>query len=251
VGELVVQADRTSLPGHDEIGWVTRSIEVSCLVAASGLLVAHLIRFAREAGLFSWWLPFVVLAAMGLADFVSGVVHWVADTWWSETMPILGRRFLRPFRVHHVNPDDFLRRDFIDCNGDVAMLTLPLLLSAFFIPLSGELSRLAAVAVVAFSAAALPTNQVHQWAHMRPPPRLICGLQRCGLLLSVRQHQRHHTTPYVMNYCIATGWCNRPLTAINFFSALEWAVSRCTGLQPRQDDRTFAAQLGGPTREQP
>jgi plasmanylethanolamine desaturase len=210
-----------------------------------------LIRFARAAGLFSWWLPFVVLAAMGLADFVSGVVHWVADTWWSETMPILGQRFLRPFRVHHVNPDDFLRRDFIDCNGDVAMLTLPLLLSAFFIPLSGELSRLAAVAVVAFSAAALPTNQVHQWAHMRPPPRLICGLQRCGLLLSVRQHQRHHTTPYVMNYCIATGWCNRPLTAINFFSALEWAVSRCTGLQPRQDDRTFAAQLGGPTREQP
>ena len=43
----------------------------------------------------------------------------------SETMPILGRRLLRPFRVHHVTPDDFLRRGFLTVNGDVALISIP------------------------------------------------------------------------------------------------------------------------------
>jgi len=42
--------------------------------------------------------------------------------------------------------------------------------------------RLAAVFVVAYNAAALPTNQVHQWAHMSSPPRPVRWLQRWGLL---------------------------------------------------------------------
>ncbi len=56
-------------------------------------------------------------------------------------LPVLGRRFLRPFRVHHINPHDFLRRDFIDCNGDVAMLVLPMLAASMQIPLGTPIGR--------------------------------------------------------------------------------------------------------------
>ena len=36
----------------------------------------------------------------------------------------IGPRLLVPFRVHHVNPEDFLRRRFVDTNGEVAAITL-------------------------------------------------------------------------------------------------------------------------------
>ncbi len=232
-----------SLPQHDELGLLTRVLEVACLAGASGLLLLHLLRFSRTPEFFAWWIPVAVLGAMPLADFVSGVIHWIADTWGSETIPVLGRRFLRPFRVHHVNPDDFLRRNFIDTNADVAVITIPFLLSALLIPLDNGLGRLAAVFLVAFSACALPTNQVHQWAHRSEPPSWVRWLQQQGLLLSQEQHQIHHTAPYATNYCITTGWCNRALTALGFFPALEWVISRLSGLKPRSEDLAFAARI--------
>jgi plasmanylethanolamine desaturase len=119
--------------------------------------------------LWQWRALLIVLAAAFTADFVSGLVHWAADTWFSETMPVLGRRFLRPFRVHHVNPDDFLRRNFVDCNGDVAMLTTPLFAVALLVPVTSEGGTAVTLALVSFAMTMLPTNQVHQWAHMPVP----------------------------------------------------------------------------------
>jgi plasmanylethanolamine desaturase len=235
-----------SLPQHDEVGLMARAMEVVCLAVATGLLLFHLLRFFTTPGFFGWWIPVAVLAAMPLADFASGVVHWIADTWGSETMPVLGRRFLRPFRVHHANPDDFLRRNFIDTNGDVAMIAIPFVSSAVLIPLDNDLGRMAAVFLVAFSACALPTNQVHQWAHMSRPPSWVRWLQQRGLLLSGEQHQLHHTKPYATNYCITTGWCNRALTAAGFFPALERLISGLTGLKPRGEDLAFAARVESP-----
>lgn len=216
---------------------MTRAIEVISILAAAALLVTNIIRLLSTGELLRWWTPPIVIAAGWSADFVSGMVHWIADTWGRETMPVLGRRFLRPFRVHHINPGDFLRRDPIDCNGDVAVLTVPILLGALFIPLTTEFARVVAVALVAFAGAALPTNQVHQWAHMPAPPRLVQWLQDRRLILSLKEHERHHAAPYAVNYCIATGWCNRWLTNAGFFPLLERIVTSVTGLQPRTDER--------------
>ena len=235
-----------SLPKHDELGVLTRALEVASLAGASGLLLVHIVRLSVSSETFTWWVPILAAVAMLAADLVSGLVHWTADTWGSESLPVLGRRFLRPFRVHHVNPDDFLRRNFIDTNGDVAMLSIPILLSAFLIPLDSGAGLLAAVFVVAFSACALPTNQVHQWAHMSEPPSWVSWLQQRGLLLSREQHQLHHAAPYAMNYCITNGWCNRALTAVSFFPTLEWIISRLTGLKPRGEDQVFAGKFEAP-----
>ena len=229
----------TNLPGHDAVGGVTRTLEALSLVAAVSLLAANIAHVFTGGLLLHWWSPLVVVGAALSADFVSGVVHWIADTWFSETMPVVGPRFLRPFRVHHLNPGDFLQRDVIDCNGDVALLNIPILVAALFLPetvAGGALS----LALVSFAAVSLPTNQVHQWAHMPEPPRLIRWLQSCRIILSSEAHARHHAEPYVANYCIATGWCNRWLARIDFFPACERLVTQITGLEPRADEETFA-----------
>ncbi len=228
------------LPRHDELGRATRTCEALSIAAALALLGLNVARLASAPPAFSW--PVLAAVALGAiaADFASGVVHWIADTWGRESLPVLGRRLIRPFRVHHVNPRDFLRRGFVDCNGDVALVTIPFFLAACLTPLSSEAGRVAAVFLFAFATTALPTNQVHQWAHQSTPPRVVAWLQRAGLILGRAPHARHHTKPHVTDYCIATGWCNRALDALGFFPALERAISCATGLEPRQDDRAFA-----------
>ena len=221
---------------HGEMSPLARTLEFAFIVIAPALLVGHVVRFAAAEDLIWWW-PVPVVLGWVAADFGSGLVHWAADTWGSETTPVLGRRFVRPFRVHHDNPDDFLERDFIDTNGDVAMVETPLLLLAFALPLSTDWGQAGACFLVALCAGGLPTNQVHQWAHMSEPPLLVRKLQACGCILSRAAHQKHHTAPYVTHYCIATGWCNGALTSLRFFPGAEALVSRITGLQPRSDVR--------------
>ena len=237
-GEVVVE-----LPKHDESSLFREVYSTAAIASAFGLLLWHVVQLVSSVGLSAWWLPLAVLCGMAAADFVSGMVHWTADTWGSEQMPILGRRLVHPFRVHHVNPDDFLRRRFIDTNGDVSMLAIPILLAIGWVPLEIWWGGMLRVFVVSFGAIGLLTNQVHQWAHMTTPPRFIRLLQRCGILLSRPAHDRHHVSPYVENYCIATGWCNRPLSAVRFFRKLERLVTLLTGLQPRQDDAAFQANV--------
>ncbi len=216
--------------------FLTRLIQASCVIAAYALVGLHISRLAEASAILNWYLPLVLVAAWVLSDLASGVVHWIADSWGSQQTPVVGPRFLRPFRVHHVDPEDILRRGFVGLNGDVAIVTLPILLAAFAIPLAGPFGRLVSLFIVSLSAVGLPTNQVHQWAHMPNPPRFVAWLQRRGFILSREEHVRHHTSPYAMNYCITNGWCNRALTKIDFFPRLESIITRLTGAVPRADE---------------
>jgi hypothetical protein len=97
-----------SLPRLDYAGPATRTIEAGCLFGAATLLIVNVIRLTGTRALLRWWVPLVAIAAALVADLTSRLVHWTADTWGRESMPVIGRRFLCPFRVHHINPDDFL-----------------------------------------------------------------------------------------------------------------------------------------------
>jgi ubiquitin-conjugating enzyme E2 variant len=231
------------LPKHDEFSLFRRAFSVTAITAATTLLAWNLYVVITAAVSLEWVVP-VAVAGVVAADFLSGIVHWTADTWGSESMPLIGRRFLHPFRVHHVNPDDFLRRRFIDTNGDVALLVIPVLTITLALPRDSQWGVPAALFLGAFAGVGLLTNQVHQWAHMPRPPALVRALQHCGLILGREAHARHHRPPYDANYCIATGWCNRPLAAIHFFRRLERTITWLTGLHPRQDDAAFHAKSG-------
>lgn len=224
------------LPVLETPSVATRAVALSSIMAAVVLLCVHAVRLVRTDAGLSWWMVPLCIAGMVTADFLSGVVHWGADTWGSDTMPVLGKRLLRPFRVHHINPADFLTRHWIDTNGDVATIVSAVLAIAFLIPLDATAGQASLTFIVAIAATTLPTNQVHQWAHMPSPPRIVRAMQKSGLLLSHPQHAKHHAPPYVSNYCIALGWCNEALVRTQFFSRVERVITKLTGAVPREDE---------------
>lgn len=239
------------LPKHDEIGLLQRSLYLVGIVTSTVLISWNSVRLCMALTTFPYWLPFIALAGMATADFVSGMVHWAADTWGSISMPIFGRRFLHPFRVHHVNPHDFLGRSFLATNGDVAIAGVPLLSAALAIPTASPWQLCFGIFLTAFCSAGLPTNQFHQWAHMPKPPMIVRILQNTGIILSHQAHAKHHTHPHQDNYCIALGWCNPLLQKLDFWHRLEFLVTWATGVLPRTDEDNFKAEAERIRAERP
>lgn len=186
------------------------------------------------AGLLSAWIA---------SDVASGVVHWLADTWGSERLPLIGPALVRPFRDHHVDPLGITRHPFVETNGNTALVSLPVLGLATVWPAPSGSGEFAVVALGGLAAWTLATNQIHKWAHAPAPPAAIVPLQRLGIVLPPAHHALHHALPNDGHYCITTGWCNGPLEAVGFFRAAERAVTASTGLVPRAYLRVGAARL--------
>ena len=109
-------------PVHYELTRAQLVFSGVSIAAAVLLLAAFGVRIVTHVDVGQWWVPAAFIAGIAAADFGSGLVHWGADTWGRDDAPLIGHRLLVPFRVHHINPDDFIRRRFMDTNGDVAFI---------------------------------------------------------------------------------------------------------------------------------
>lgn len=232
------------IPAHRDVPRSHRVFWVVAIVAAVGMVAACVLRIVAELDLWQWWVPLAFVAGVAAADLGSGLVHWAADTWGRDDIPVIGPRLLVPFRVHHINPDDFLSRHFVDTNGDVAAVVLPILAGLLHVPLVSAWGGALTIFGTALCGVGMFTNQIHQWAHMPSPPRAVIFLQNRRLLLGRAAHREHHSRPYDAHYCITTGWCNRPLEAVGFFRGLEAVITRITGARPRQDDERYEERYG-------
>jgi hypothetical protein len=183
--------------------------------------------------------PFLALAALMMgflaADFVSGFVHWTADTWGTAEWPIIGKALIRPFREHHVDQKEITRHDFVETNGNNCFISIPAALLAVSLP-DGTVWFFLAAMTFAMCLAIFGTNQFHKWAHMDDPPGYVRWLQQANLVLPPDHHAVHHTAPYAKYYCITVGWLNEALFRVRFFQTLEKIIARLTGLIPREDD---------------
>lgn len=215
-----------------------RALEVGGIIAWLTFCVLSLFRIWQYQGGHGWLLAGSALLAWIAADFVSGFVHWLADTWGTPETPLFGPNFIGPFREHHVDQTLITRHDFVETNGNNCLVSLPVVVLAFGLPLDdGAPVNLFAVSFLAFLAlATLATNQIHKWAHLSHPPAAVVLLQRLRLILAPDHHAVHHKSPFATHYCITTGWMNRPLAAVAFFPRLERLVTRALGIEPRRDD---------------
>lgn len=146
----------------------------------------------------------VVLVAYAVADFASGVVHFLLDNFGSPETPVIGQKFVKPFRDHHVDPMAMTQGDFIAVNADNVFVCLPVIIPAFFF-LDAAHHPYWGVFIIGLVAGVIMTNQLHKWAHMPAVPRLVAAAQRNGIVLSKQHHSVHHSGGYDRNYCITWG----------------------------------------------
>ena len=215
-----------------------RRFEIASITGYSAIMVWLVVKLAPGWAESPWLALTAFMLGYVFADFVSGFVHWAADTWGTPEWPVVGQSLIRPFREHHVDQKEITRHDFIETNGNNCFVSLvPGLIAALLPQGPGRMWMMfASTFVFSLILWVLFTNQFHKWSHLDTPPPWMDRLQRWHLILPRDHHQIHHTPPYAKYYCITVGWLNEPLYRIRFFPMMEALVSAVTGLTPREDD---------------
>ncbi len=233
-----------------------RGVEVASILSFWGLVLAVIWKVRPHFMASPWLVLSAFLTGFIVADLVSGLVHWLADTWGSVDMPVIGKSLLRPFREHHVDEKAMTHHDYIETNGANCMISVPWALGALFIPINSWAGLFAVVSITSMIFWVMMTNQFHKWSHMEDAPKVVLFLQRMHLILPPAHHQIHHTAPFDKYYCITTGWLNWPLYKLGFFKGMERLVTALTGVIPRKDDIGLDAAIAiapgvddGPVRQ--
>lgn len=175
-----------------------------------------------------WFLAQIVLGIL-IADFVSGLLHWMEDRYGGPSWPIVGRLIRMTVR-HHFKPRRMLKSGFWRRNGPTMAIAggfgLGFLLVGWVNPLT--------ITGVVFGAFA---NEFHNWSHRKESENgpFITAIQRIGLIISPFEHARHHRGRKNTHYCAVTGWLNAPLERVRFWRKLEVYIRVCFGERPRRD----------------
>jgi hypothetical protein len=177
-------------------------------------------------------IPLVLLSS----DFVTGLLHWIADTYGSEETPVLGPSVVKPFRLHHLYPRDICTHNLVTTLGNSCIIAVPALSLSLYLIWRMPESRwlpLAVVCLAILAGATVATNLFHKWAHQENPSTIVRWLQRTRVVLEPSHHDLHHAEPFNQHYCITNGWLNPVLNRIGFFRKVEAAL-RLVGIEPAQ-----------------
>jgi plasmanylethanolamine desaturase len=211
------------------------------------LIIYNSFKFIIHFDMNKWYVMFFA-AVIGIltADFISGIVHWAADSYGSVELFLVGKSILRNFREHHIDPTAITRHDFIETNGDNLTVIIPILAYTASMFILNEKTEIITQynwhLYLFFTSVFLSlTNQFHKWSHTYfGLPRYISILQELHIILPRIHHRVHHVTPHDTYFCITTGWLNYPLELISFWQILEHIVFVFFGTRPRTDDMKWA-----------
>lgn len=172
---------------------------------------------------------FQILCGLFVADFLTGLIHWIEDRYGNPQWPMVGEA-IRANHQHHSRPREFLSGSFWSRNKEVLIGTF--VISGIF-ALVGALNLITVSAVVTGFFA----NEIHGAAHKFPHenPVWVRVLQKLGLMQSFQHHARHHRQRKDCHYCVMTNYVNPIVDFIRFFPILEWAIYRMSGILPRVD----------------
>jgi ubiquitin-conjugating enzyme E2 variant len=220
--------------GYTRSHRVYETVGILLATAAGGTLAVRLLQAPRVSG---WWVPLTMLAGSLAADFISGFVHWLFDTWGSTDTPVVGQLAIRTFREHHTDAKAITQHDFIETNGhNITLTILPSVGGCFALERGTFAATLLAMSLLFMTFFVSITSQIHKWAHSSTPPLVVQWLQRASLIIDARHHNRHHVAPHATHYCITSGWMNGPLRMVRFFETLERAITLTTGARPRANE---------------
>lgn len=157
-----------------------------------------------------------------LADFVTGFVHWLEDSYWSPDTPILGKWIVVPNLAHHKNGQDFLKKTWLESSWDLLIAGIAIILIALATHHPNWEVWLFAIIIA-------NANQIHKWAHItryENKPRIIGFLQKIYVLQRTAHHGQHHRKPNNSHYCTVSNLLNPVLDRIHFWRGMEYIVGK-------------------------
>ena len=169
-----------------------------------------------------------ILLGLALADFISGALHWLEDSYGKEEWPIIGYYVIEPNIRHHTAPLDMTHGSYLFRNRSVFAITL--LVGGLFWIL-GWINIVTITALVFGSQA----NEIHGWAHLptHKVPRFVRFIRKSHVFLSARDHWQHHRGDFDTHYCTITDFVNPVIDRLRIFRAIEKVVWAVTGNSPR------------------
>ena len=166
-----------------------------------------------------------IYASVVVGDFGTGVFHWSVDNYGSLKTPVVGA-ICHAFQGHHDTPWTITFRSFANNVFKIVFgCATPLLL----LTAAPNVDPYARLFLSLFINWWLVSQELHKFSHMKKTPPLVKRFMDMGLILSKKQHGKHHTPPFNTNYCILTGQNNKWMDDSLFFRRLEKVVYDVTG----------------------
>ncbi len=170
---------------------------------------------------------FEIVAAILLADWITGFVHWWEDAYGNPTWRVIGKYIVEPNLVHHLDPRDLAPAGYFKLTH-ISWIFAGLLIAVPW--LAADWHPFLYLATILIAAQA---NQVHCWAHRtdKENGRLVRAMQRTGIIQSRRHHGQHHRPPWIGSYCILTNYMNPVLDRVDFWNRMERLLARVLGIE--------------------
>lgn len=218
-------------------------LNLTCLVFAVLWLAAH------SALLVQGWYWTIAALALGtyVADFVSGLLHWTFDTWFSEDWTGV-RRMVLLVREHHIHPNRIFQYKLWHDAGLLSwfglLVSAPIVAWVLTRRTPAPLEAGLVLGAVVASLEIVFMLEFHKCGHRLKRPAIMRALQWAHVVLSPRQHLRHHSGHHDRNYCIITGIFDQTAGRLGAWRLLERIVSFFTGWAPRENDRVWLRRFG-------
>ena len=199
-------------------------IETSAVLSFFSMSLLSLLVVSHRGGVEATFLVFIpaLFLAHYLADLLSGLIHWVCDSFGCASTPFWGPALIGPFRRHHDDPSDITKITLAENLGSSAMAGLAALLLVSYELMSqdpySQLQTFGMLLYILFVQLAVLSNLFHRWAHLREKDKdkAIHFLQNLNLVIRTENHWRHHKQNFRVNYCISNGWANQVTNRISW-----------------------------------
>ena len=185
-----------------------------------------------------------ILTAVLAADFATGLVHWLEDTYLTPdtTTGIVPfdsylRQVARDNDRHHSDPRSMLEYNWLE---NISTSLPPVAVISGMIETGLWVGWLSdawwwGLTIILGGSG----NVFHRFAHERGPV-VVVWLQSAGVLQSREQHKRHHYTGQglkmtkldpLTDYCVITTLLNPVLDGMRWWRGLEWIIEKTTGIK--------------------
>lgn len=172
-----------------------------------------------------------ILFCYFMADFTSGLFHWIEDAYLDSTklknIPFFHHIALQN-EIHHRSPAAFL-----DCH--------PLENIATTVPFYAVIGTILLMIhpsfwILLWLNMSLFANMIHRWSHDPERPHQIEVLQNLGIIQTPDHHRRHHSfgDGPSTHYCVISNYLNPLLDRIGFWKRLEDVLRDYAGIQTNQ-----------------